>query len=83
MGWVVYDEKSGHMQKYYKLAATARRIVTQHNQERDYFSGSAFQYSYRPQSTWACCSYKDYEGILMGLRGDAFKMWQFCRTEIG
>ena len=36
MGWVVYDEKSGHMQKYYKLASTAKRIVTQHNTEREY-----------------------------------------------
>jgi hypothetical protein len=33
---VVYDEKSGHMQKYYKLASTAKRICTQHNTERDY-----------------------------------------------
>ena len=78
MGWVVYDQRSGHMQKYYKKAATARRIVTQHNTERDYDG-----WKYRPQSTWACCSYRDYEGILMGLKGDAYKMWQFCNTEIG
>lgn len=76
MGWVVYDAKSGHMQKYYKLAATAKRIVTQHNQERDYSWG----YTYRPQSLWACCSYADYEGILMGLRGEKFKMWQFVKN---
>jgi len=75
MGWVVYDERSGHMQKYYKLAATARRIVTQHNSERIYED-----WIYRPQSTWACCSYADYEGILMGLRGDKFRMWQFVKN---
>lgn len=75
MGWVVYDERSGHMQKYYKLHSTAKRIVTQHNTERDYDF-----YRYRPERTWACCSYADYEGILMGLRGDKFKMWQFVKN---
>jgi len=83
MGWVVYDEKSGHMQKYYKLASTAKRIVTQHNSERDYDWGSAGRYTYRPERNWACCSYRDYEGVLMGLRGEALKMWQFCNTQIG
>ena len=81
MGWVVYDSKSGHMQKYYKLASTAKRIVTQHNTERDY--GIVGGYIYRPHSLWAFCSYRDYEGILMGLRGEQFKMWQFCNTQIG
>lgn len=82
MGWVVYDQQSGHMQKYYKLAATARRIVTQHNTERDYDYGPGHpgNYTYRPQSLWACCSYADYEGILMGLRGDKFRMWQFVKN---
>ena len=77
-GWIVYDARTGHMQKYYKLARTAKSIVTQHNQERDYGG-----YTYRPQSLWACCSYRDYEGVLMGLRGEALKMWQFCNTKIG
>jgi len=89
MGWVVYDEKSGHMQKYYKLASTAKRIVTQHNTERTYDWGRAGaqmgvpNYTYRPERMWAFCSYRDYEGILMGLRGEQFKMWQFCNTQIG
>ena len=85
-GWVVYDEKSGHMQKYYKKAATARRIVTQHNTERSYDWGTTLgvpNYTYRPERKWACCSYRDYEGILMGLRGEALKMWQFCNTQTG
>ena len=75
MGWIVYDERTGDLQKYYKLRSTARRIVTQHNQERDY----GF-YVHRPQRLWACCSYADYEGILMGLRGEKFKMWQFVKN---
>ena len=78
MGFVVYDAKSGHMQKYYKKAATAKRIVTQHNTPRDYD-----RYLYRPDRNWAWCSYRDYEGVLMGLRGDALKMWQFCNTQTG
>ena len=86
MGWVVYDEKSGHMQKYYKLASTAKRIVTQHNTEREYNWGKAMgghSYRYNPDRMWAFCSYRDYEGILMGLRGEQFKIWQFCNTQIG
>jgi len=65
MGWIVYDEKSGHMQKYYKLASTAKRICTQHNTERSYAWGRSIRvpsYTYRPQSRWAFCSYSDYEG---------------------
>ena len=87
MGFVVYDQQSGRMQKYYKLASTAKRICTQHNTERTYDWGRALHgvpsYTYSPERMWAWCSYRDYEGILMGLRGDAFKMWQFCNTETG
>ena len=85
MGFVVYDEKSGHMQKYYKLASTAKRICTQHNTERTYVFGLGIggSYRYSPERMWAWCSYRDYEGVLMGLRGDALKMWQFCNTKIG
>jgi hypothetical protein len=75
MGWVVYDQSSGHMQKYYKLARTAKSIVTQHNTERVYDD-----WVYRPRSLWACCSYADYEGILMGLRDEKFRMWQFVKN---
>ena len=75
MGWIVYDQRTGHMQKYYKLARTARRIVTQHNTEREHDG-----WTYRPRSQWACCSYTDYEGVLMGLRGDELKMWQWVRS---
>jgi hypothetical protein len=75
MGWIVYDQRTGHMQKYYKLARTAKSIVTQHNTEREYDD-----WIYRPHSLWACCSYTDYEGVLMGLRGDELKMWQWVRS---
>jgi len=78
VGFVVYDQQSGRMERYYKSASTAKRICTQHNTERDYNF-----YVYRPARVWAFCSYRDYEGILMGLRGDALKVWQFCNTETG
>ena len=78
MGFVVYEEETGRAQKYYKKESVAKRICTQHNTERDYDF-----YMYRPERKWAFCSYRDYEGVLMGLRGDALKMWQFCNTEIG
>ena len=78
MGWVVYDARSGHMQKYYKLASTAKRICTQHNTPRRYDF-----YTYRPDSQWQFCSYRDYEGVLMGLQGEALKMWQFCNSPTG
>jgi hypothetical protein len=75
MGWVVYDQRTGHMQKYYKLARTAKSIVTQHNTEREHDG-----WIYTPHSLWACCSYSDYEGVLMGLRGDELKMWCWVRS---
>ena len=78
MGWVVYDARRGHMQKYYKLASTARRIVTQHNTPRDHGD-----WVYTPSSKWACFSYRDYEGVLMGLIGDALNMLQYCNTQTG
>ena len=89
MGWVVFEESTGRAQKYYKKESVAKRICTQHNTERSYdwgvksLFGQLSNYTYRPARKWAFCSYRDYEGILMGLRGDALKMWQFCNTEIG
>ena len=74
MGWVVYDAERGDMEKYYRLERTAKSRVTRHNNEmRDRF------FSWGPARQLAYCSYQDYEGILMGLRGDRFKLWQFCR----
>lgn len=83
MGWVVYEEESGRLVNYYKTRAAARGVVTKHNTEREYDWGSMGRYHYRPGAIWACCDYRQYEGVLMGLRGEALKMWQFCNTEIG
>lgn len=81
MGWIVYERESGQLIKYYKKAATAKGIVTSHNKEREYDLGTGFHYRYRPDNIWDCCDYRLYEGVLMGLRGDALKMWQFCNQK--
>ena len=74
MGWVVYDQ-SYHMIRYHKRAATAKAAVTRYNRAKE-----------RGEHSWprvgGCCSYRDYEGLLMGLRGDAFRMWQFVNSKV-
>ena len=85
MGWIVYEEQSGRLVKYYKTKSSAQGQVTKHNTERDYIYGPDHpaNYHYRPGAIWACCEYRQYEGVLMGLRGPALQMWQFCNTKIG
>jgi hypothetical protein len=75
VGFVVYEERTGRAQKYYKKESVAKRICTQHNQERDYPWG----YNYRPDERWIYCSYAGYEGVLMGMKEPERKMWAFCR----
>ena len=70
MGWVTYD-KHGHMVKYYKKPGPAKAAVTRYRKEAQHYR------NIYPQIE-GCCTYKDFEGILMGLRGDALKMWLFC-----
>ena len=78
MGWVVYDVERGEMEKYYKLESSAKSLVTRSNNDRE---NSRFSW-YRDRQL-AYCSYRDYEGILMGLRGDEFRMWQFVNSKRG
>ena len=77
MGFIVYEHESGRMVKYYKSAAAAKTQVTKHNRE---WVVAPRYYGLRE---WRCVSYRDFEGILMGLRGDALKMWQFCNSKNG
>lgn len=72
MGWVTYD-KWGTMIKYYTKPGPARAAVTR-------AANSEFP-SY-PYVT-GCCTYKDFEGMLMGLKGDELKLWQFCNRGNG
>lgn len=75
MGWIVYS-KHGDLISYHRKPGPAKAAVTRYNRE--------LEKGYRSYpEVGGCCSYRDFEGILMGLRGDALKMWRFCNTEIG
>jgi hypothetical protein len=73
MGWVVYD-KSGRLIKYYKKPGPAKSAVTKYHKA---IADGGYQW---PEA-YACCSYRDFEGVLLGLRGAELKMWQFCNTQ--
>jgi hypothetical protein len=73
MGWVVYDDHY-KMVKYYSKSGPARAAVTRYQNQR------AEGYAGWPRIK-GCCTYSDFEGILMGLRGDALKMWQFVNSK--
>ena len=76
MGWVTYDDQ-GRLIKYYARAGPARAAVTR-------FQNQLRETGYAGYPTVAgCCSYRDFEGVLMGLRGDQLKLWQFCNTQTG
>ena len=73
MGWVVYD-KSGRLVKYYKKPGPAKAAVTRY---RKAIESGSFTY---PEA-YGCCTYRDFEGQLLGLRDADFKFWQFCNAE--
>ncbi len=75
MGWVVYDD-SGNFVKYHKKPGPAKAAVTR------YHRAAADGHFSWPRA-YACCPYRDYEGVLLGLRGAELKMWQFCNTRNG
>lgn len=74
MGWVTYDDQY-RLVKYYRKAGPARAAVTR-------YQNTEAQYGYAGYpKILGCCTYSDFEGILMGLRGDALKMWQFVNSK--
>jgi hypothetical protein len=75
MGWVVYNEYGAFI-KYYKKPGPAKAMVTRYHK-----AIAETGYSY-PQAH-GCCEYRDYEGILMGLKGAELKLWQFCNKGNG
>ena len=75
MGWVVYDDQY-QLVKYYPKAGPARAAVTR------YKNTEAQGYAGYPRIL-GCCTYRDFEGILLGLRGAELKMWQFCNSKMG
>lgn len=81
MGWIVYENNSGRIHRWCKKASTARMLVTKRRNWVHLVYKDAESYYNLKDMEYSCCSYRDYEGILMGLRDDAFKLWQFCNTE--
>jgi hypothetical protein len=75
MGWVVYDSR-GDLVKYYKKPGPAKAAVTRYHKAMK--SGG-----YSWPEAHACCTYRDFEGVLLGLEGAELKMWQFCNTKNG
>jgi hypothetical protein len=71
MGWVTYD-KNGNLVKYYKKPGPAKAAVT-----RSLKTSELYGYTVYPNIV-GCCTYRDFEGVLLGLRGAELKMWQFC-----
>lgn len=71
MGFVVYNKKNGHGERYYLKESVAKAQVTRHNKETDWHG--------RPAPEWAYCSYLDYEGVLMGQNDSTWCMWKFFR----
>lgn len=78
MGWVVYCPETGRMIKYYKKPGPAKAEVTR---QRKYNQAMQAQYGNHRMRDYEACSYRDYEGQLMGLRGADFKLWQFCNAQ--
>lgn len=74
MGWVVFEEATGRAVKYYKKIGPAKGAVTR---QRNLINSMPNVWG--RDVTWLCCSYADYEGVLMGMREPERKMWAFCR----
>lgn len=76
MSWVVYRADSGDIEKWYRLRSSAKRAVTRRAKDLERYS----VFTAGPPLEF--CSYRDYEGVLMGLRGEELKMWRFCQAKI-
>jgi hypothetical protein len=81
MGWVIFEEESGRAMKYYRSGRAAKAQVTKHNNEISerplWYKSSS--YSSNKDRRWVCCSYAEYEGVLMGMKEPERKLWAFCR----
>ena len=71
MGWIVYNTASGRAERYYKLERTAKQQATR--MTRDPFRSKWEAGEFR------AIAYADYEGILMGLRGDNLRYWSWLK----
>jgi hypothetical protein len=72
MGFIVYNTASGRAERYYKKEGVAKAQATKLNRcpYRSKYGAGEF----------VVCNYRDYEGVLMGVRGDALKYWSWLNT---
>jgi hypothetical protein len=72
MGFVVYNTASGRAERYYKKEGIAKAQATKLNRcpYRSKYDAGEFR----------AIAYRDYEGVLMGVRGDALKYWSWLNT---
>jgi len=72
MGWIVYNTASGRADRYYKQERTAKAQATKRN-----------RCPYRSKwedGEWVCISYAAYEGVLMGLKNENLRYWDWMNS---
>ena len=72
MGWIVYNTASGRADRYYKQERTAKQQATKRNRD-----------PYRSKwedGEWRAISYAAYEGVLMGLKAENLRYWDWLNT---
>jgi hypothetical protein len=72
MGFIVYNTASGRAERYYKKEATAKAQATKLNR-------SPYR-SIDLAGEFVAVPYAAYEGVLMGIRGDALRYWSWLNT---
>ena len=72
MGFIVYNTASGRADRYYKKESIAKAQATKRNRD-------PFRNKYE-SGEWRAISYQAYEGVLMGLRGENLRYWEWVNN---
>jgi len=72
MGWIVYNTASGRADRYYKQERIAKAQATKRN--RDPWR------SKWESGEWQAISYAAYEGVLMGLKAENLRYWDWMNS---
>ena len=72
MGFIVYNTASGRAERYNKKETTAKAQATKLNR-------SPYRSAY-DAGEFVAVPYAAYEGVLMGIQGDALKYWSWLNT---
>ena len=73
MGYIVYNTNTGRAERYYKLERIAKAQATKLN--RDPWANHG-----RREEPYKHISYAAYEGVLMGLKGDNLRYWDWVNS---